>query len=139
MLGLEVLMTRAVILILAAALLSAVLVGACRTGGQATGTLEGTVTIGPISPVQREGVKEEIPPEVYAARKVMVYDSGGKKLVQQVDLEDDGTYRVELKVGTYTVDINRIGVDSSDEVPRQVDIVAGETVLLDIDIDTGIR
>ncbi len=132
-------MMRAFALILCVLALLAALSAGCRPVDQGTGTLQGTVTIGPISPVQREGVKEEVPPAVYAARKVMVYDTGGKKLVRQVDLEDDGAYSVELEVGTYTVDINRIGVDFSDEVPRQVDIVAGETVVLDIDIDTGIR
>ena len=132
-------MTRAFILILATVALLGALAGACQTADRGTGRLEGTVTIGPISPVQREGVTEEIPPAVYATRKVMVYDQDGKKLVRQVDLQDDGTYGVELKEGTYTVDINRIGVDFSDEVPRQLEIVAGETVLLDIDIDTGIR
>ena len=89
--------------------------------------------------MQREGVEEVIRPEVYAARKVVVYDRGGGRIIEEVDLGDDGHYSVDLKPGVYTVDINRIGVDSSDEVPREVEIRAGETVLLDIDIDTGIR
>jgi hypothetical protein len=46
---------------------------------------------------------------------------------------------VELDPGVYRVDINRIGVDSSSDVPEQVEIVAGLTFKLDIDIDTGIR
>ena len=44
-----------------------------------------------------------------------------------------------LKPGTYTVDINRIGMDSSDDVPQRVEIQLGITTRLDIDIDTGIR
>ena len=123
--------------LMAVVMMAVLLAPAC--GDRETGALQGRVTIGPISPVQREGVKEEIPPEVYAARKVVVYDRGGRRLVEEVDLEDDGRYRVDLKPGVYTVDINRTGVDSSDEVPREVEIRAGETVLLDIDIDTGIR
>ena len=115
----------------------ALLAPACGDGQ--TGTLQGRVTIGPISPVQREGVKEMIPPEVYAARKVVVYDRNGRRIIEEVDLEDDGHYRVDLKPGIYVVDINRLGIDFSDEVPRKVEIRAGGTVLLDIDIDTGIR
>lgn len=124
-------------------IISLVLVGlllaGCTGGTKDTGTLEGRVTIGPLSPVEREGEITVVPPEVYAARKVMVYDKSGKKLVRQVDLANDGSYRVELEVGTYTVDINRLGIDSSSDVPRQVEIRANETVRLDIDIDTGIR
>ncbi len=120
--------------------LMGLLVPACGSGAATeTGTLEGDVTIGPISPVQREGVKEVISPDVYAARKVVVYDRGGRRVIEEVDLEDDGHYSVDLKPGIYMVDINRLGIDSSDEVPREVEIRAGETVLLDIDIDTGIR
>jgi hypothetical protein len=36
-------------------------------------------------------------------------------------------------------DINRIGVDSSTDVPRDIEIRVGETTRLDIEIDTGIR
>ncbi len=52
---------------------------------------------------------------------------------------DDGTYWVELSPGTYLVDINRVGMDRSAEVPKTIQIRAGEMVTLDIDIDTGIR
>jgi len=112
---------------------------ACTVGVEVVGILEGRVTIGPIWAVEREGEERDVPPEVYAARKVMVYDRSGKRLVKQVDIGEDGRYRVELKVGVYVVDINRIGVDHSGDVPREVRISPGETVVLDIDIDTGIR
>ena len=115
------------------------LLAGCNAGAQATGTLEGNVTIGPLQPVQREGEVTVVPPEVYATRKVMVYDKIGKNLIKQVDIDGKGHYQVELKPATYTIDINRIGIDSSGEVPRQIEIKAGETVTLNIDIDTGIR
>ena len=69
----------------------------------------------------------------------MVYDKSGKKLIQQVDIAYEGRYVVHLKPGTYTIDINHIGVDSSDDVQQQVEIQLGITTRLDIDIDTGIR
>lgn len=115
------------------------LLSACQGSPQQTGTLEGYVSIGPIWPVERPGESRPIPPEVYQARKVMVYDKRGTKLVEEVDLMQDGYYRVELKSGIYVVDINHIGIDSSSDVPQEVEIRAGETVKLDIDIDTGIR
>jgi hypothetical protein len=60
-------------------------------------------------------------------------------LLKTVDIDCDGRYRVELEPGVYRVDINRIGVDFSSDVPEQVEITAGLTFKLDIDIDTGIR
>ena len=69
----------------------------------------------------------------------MVYDKNRKKLVRQVDIDCNGMYRTELEAGHYVIDINRIGIDHSSEVPAEVEIRPRETVRLDIDIDTGIR
>jgi hypothetical protein len=122
-----------------AAILILLPVSGCVGETPEPGILEGQVTIGPISPVERPGEPQPIPPEVYQARKVMVYDQSGKKLVAEVDLSSQGYYRVELRPGTYTIDINRTGIDHSSEVPTQVVIESGEATLLNIDIDTGIR
>ncbi len=104
-----------------------------------SGILQGIVTIGPITPVERPREKPPMPPEVYEARKIMVYDKSGKKLIQQVDIDSEGRYVTHLKPGTYTIDINHIGMDSSDDVPQQVGIQSGITTRFDVDIDTGIR
>ena len=123
---------------LALAILLLLLLPACGGGGE--GVLTGQVTVGPLSPVVRPGdTPQPVPPEVYAARKVMVYNARGNQLVREVSLQADGRYRTVLKAGVYTVDINYSGIDHSPEVPRQVEIIAGETFTLDIDIDTGIR
>ena len=111
----------------------------CSEATQEPGILEGKVTIGPIVPVERPGIEYEIPCEVYEARKIMVYDRNHKKLVKQVDIDCNGMYRAELEPGHYVIDINRIGIDHSSEVPAKVEIRPRETVRLDIDIDTGIR
>lgn len=115
------------------------LLAGCSTATVETGTLEGNVTIGPLQPVEKPGEKPPVPCEVYEARKVMVYDRSGKNLVRQVDIDCNGHYQVDLKPATYTIDINRIGIDYSGEVPTQIDIRSGDVVTLDIDIDTGIR
>ena len=119
--------------------IACLLFAACSDEVLQAGTLEGQVTIGPIQPVVRPGEDPAVPPEVYAARKVMVYDKNGKKLIQEVSLGHDGYYSVELQPGIYTIDINRIGIDSSSDVPGQIEIISGETIKVDIDIDTGIR
>ncbi|MFC1874366.1 hypothetical protein ACFLYX_03595 [Chloroflexota bacterium] len=115
------------------------LLAGCSPAATATGMLEGNVSIGPLQPVERPGEKPPVPCEVYEARKIMVYDKSGKKLLEQVDIDCQGHYRVDLKPAIYTVDINRLGIDHSFEVPVQIEIKSGESIKLDIDIDTGIR
>ena len=48
-------------------------------------------------------------------------------------------YSFVLKPGTYVVDIRNQGIDRSQELPKTVTIREGETIRLDISIDTGIR
>lgn len=108
------------------------------------GLLQGNVTIGPISPVEHPGQTTTIRCDVFEARKIMIYDKLGNNLVKQIDIEcnseeNHAKYKVELKPGIYKIDINNIGIDFSKDVPKQVEIKAGQTTMLDIDIDTGIR
>ena len=114
------------------------LVLSCSTPSE-PGILQGYVSIGPIQPVVRPGEIVEVPCEVYEARKIMVYDKSGNKLIQQVDIDCDGKYSVKLSPERYNIDINRIGIDSSSDVPKKVEINSGLTTRLDIDIDTGMR
>jgi len=114
-------------------------ISGCSNGNTEAGILTGKVIIGPISPVVRPGEELIIPCGVYEARKIMVYDGDREELVEQVDIDCDGIYMVELKPDVYTIDINRIGVDYSTEVPRKIVIKSGETFELNLDIDTGIR
>lgn len=104
-----------------------------------SGIIQGLVSIEPITPVEKPGEKPPVPPEVYEARKIMVYDKSGKNLIKQIDIDGEGRYVANLKPGIYIIDINHIGIDSSDDVPKQVEIQSGITIRLDIDIDTGIR
>jgi len=117
--------------------LSAMLIS-CGGIRQANGVLEGKVSIGPITPVQ-QSTPVPTPPEVYAARKVLVYDSEHNKLLYTVSLDDNGNYRIEFEPGTYVVDINHVGIDRSSEVPKTIEIEPGITVVLNISIDTGLR
>jgi len=69
----------------------------------------------------------------------MIYKQNGADLVEEVDIDCDGRYRIELLPGTYVVDINNTGIDRSPDVPSEVEINSNLTTRLDIDIDTGIR
>jgi hypothetical protein len=115
-------------------------IAACSSGPKEIGTLQGQVTIGPLVPVVGPGVEEPTPgPEVFADRKIVIYDAKGRRELGQVDIQSGGSYRVDLEVGTYLVDINHLGIDHAAGLPGLVEIRANEITILDIDIDTGIR
>lgn len=113
--------------------------GQDQNGSPQVGILAGRVTIGPICPVERLNVTCPVPPEAYAVRKIVVYRADGASIVQVVGINATGYYQTTLNPGTYVVDINHIGIDRSATVPQEVTIRAGETIVLNIDVDTGIR
>lgn len=115
-------------------------VAACSATARAAGTLEGHVTIGPLVPVVRQGEPEPTPaPEVYAARQIVVFAKDGQTEVARAQVDAGGDYRVQLPPGTYAVDINHAGIDRAADLPKTMQISAGQVTRLDVDIDTGIR
>jgi hypothetical protein len=114
---------------------------ACSAAADAHGVLEGHVTIGPLAgDIASDGKAAPIPPEVYAARKIVVRSADGESEVARVDIDPaSGRYRVPLAPGTYVIDINRIGIDSANGLPKTISVASGATATLDIAIDTGIR
>ena len=116
----------------------------CQPGGPETVLLQGAVTIGPIFPVEIPGDTRPVPPEVFSSRKIMIYDESGKNLVREVYITQigqtaTGYYTAQIAPGTYTVDINHLGIDRSGNLPQKITVSADETITIDIDIDTGIR
>ena len=104
------------------------------------GYLEGRVTIGPLTPVERAGVPTpSVPPEVYAALLIDIYLPDGTTRIANAKVKPDGTYRVELAPGMYLVTVPRAGIQRGVDLPKTITIVAGQTARMDIDIDTGIR
>jgi hypothetical protein len=116
----------------------------CQPGGAETVLLQGAVTIGPISPVERPGESPVVPPEVFSSRYLIIYDESGKKLVREVYFTQigqgaTGYYTAQIAPGTYVVDINHLGMDRADNLPVKISVIADETVTIDVNIDTGIR
>ena len=134
-----------VILLTIGALAGSLLIASCQQpGGPETVLLQGAVTIGPLSPVEVPGENPVVPPEVFSARKLMIYDASGKRLVREVYFTQIGTgatgyYTAQIAPGTYTVDINHSGIDTADNLPQKITVSADETVTIDVHIDTGIR
>jgi hypothetical protein len=101
------------------------------------GYLEGQVMLGPICPVERFDTPCPVSPEAYAAREILI--SQGQEILARAKLDAQGRYWIALMPGRYRVDINRVGMDRSSDVPKAIDIARGKTLRLDIEIDTGIR
>ena len=113
---------------------------ACAPIPQEYGTLQGQVAIGPLQPVHQEGELEPTPaPEVYAAREIVIFKENGKTESTRVSIGPNGSYQAELPVGFYVVDINHIGIDMAQDLPRKIEITPQTVTVLDISIDTGIR
>ena len=112
----------------------------CSFGPVEYGILEGQVNIGPLQPAMQVGEEAPTPaPEVYTAREIVVYKKNGTTEFTRLEIGATGWYQGELPVDTYVIDINRIGIDSADNLPKKIEIRADVTTRLDIEIDTGIR
>jgi hypothetical protein len=99
-------------------------------------TLEGMITRGPLSPVERPGAPNAGP--VAGARLEITTPNGSK--VASVESNSAGKYSVPLAPGTYLVTvISPAGAFNRPNPPASVVIKAGETTHFDIRIDTGIR
>ncbi len=105
------------------------------------GILQGKVEIGPICPVERIDNPCKPTPEMYAARKVLIYDPSGNELVKTVSLNDNGGYETYLAPGNYIVDISgrTQGIGGVSGVPQTISVRANATITVNINIDTGIR
>jgi hypothetical protein len=127
-----------VILVFAWALILSL--SSCTPGPRHTGILEGQVTIGPLVPITREGEAPPTPgPEVYAERKIVVYEQDGVTEVARLQIDSHGNYRAELPAGFYVIDINHAGIDRAADLPKEIEITEGGTTVVNVDIDTGIR
>jgi uncharacterized protein YcnI len=103
-----------------------------------TGTLNGKVSIGPLCPVEPCTIPHDRLVAAYAARPITISTPDGI-VVTTVTADPESGYTVTLKQGTYIVTLQKQGIGGSPDLPATVTIRSGETVVLDISIDTGIR
>ncbi len=109
------------------------------TTAKVYGRLSGLVKIGPICPVEREGNPCPTPPSAYAARKILVMDERGTKILFTVDIDGQGLYVIDLAPAKYRIDLKPLGIDRSSELPAVVEIHANSVTTLNVNIDTGLR
>lgn len=114
----------------------------CPFVPRGNGTLEGTMTIGPICPVETYPPDPRCKPsaETYAARKVYVWAANRSRIIATLTPDANGRFSVLLPAGEYIVDVaHQPGPGGATGVPKTVVIAEGQTVSISIDIDTGIR
>jgi len=103
------------------------------------GTLKGKADIGPICPVEQIGVPCPVPVEAYTSRSIIVFTKDTHKEVLETHFKADGTYQIQLPAGTYTIELAPNGIDHASGLPKDIIIQSGETIELNLSIDTGIR
>ncbi len=121
----------------AVALLFTLALAACGNGTPAparTGTLEGREVIGPLCPVEPcTGAANP-----YEGRSLEL--RGAYQPLRLVGLESDGRFSASVPAGLYTVGLTDCGfLGCGVTLPTRVEVRAGETATLTIQIDTGIR
>ena len=104
------------------------------------GFLQGRVTIGPLCPLEKNLSGSGCQPteETYKDWPIIVYTPDKKIKIAQINPALNGTYKIELPVGNYVIDLEgryRFGRN----LPANVIIKKGKTTTLNINIDTGIR
>jgi hypothetical protein len=114
------------------------------------GSLEGKITIGPLCPVEPCKTSPERLAKIFETRKVIVYEQRTKIKIAKIDLDENGEYAVSLRPDTYIVDVtdgkgNELPLEKpratigNVRFPREISIKAGEKVVINFHIDTGIR
>ena len=108
---------------------------------QEQGILEGTISIGPICPVETDPPQAECLPtaETYKAYPVSLWTSDGGQKVAQLSPALDGSFSMELDPGQYLIKLEKGNSIGGSNLPITVEISTLEKTIVNIDIDTGIR
>ena len=129
-------MRRLLGLLLLAALLSSSC-GIGTRGGEAgeIGTVQGRVLLGPTCPVQTEA--SPCPDEPLAGVTVQAVE--GDVVVATAESDAQGRFSMDLVPRTYLVQAVPEDDPARTAKPIEVTVVAGETVEVDVPVDSGIR
>lgn len=105
------------------------------------GFLEGTISIGPLCPVETDPPSPGCLPtaETYKAYPVYVCTPDGSKKIALISPALDGSFKTDLAPGKYLVILDKDQGIGSSNLPKEVTINSFETTEISIEIDTGIR
>jgi hypothetical protein len=118
------------------ALVAAFMLTACGAASGPTGLLQGTVTLGPISPVEQVGA----PPNTRPYAATIDVETPGGDVVATVSSGEDGDFAVRLPAGSYRlVPRSPEGQPLPRATPLGAAVAADGTTTVTIAYDTGIR
>ncbi len=105
------------------------------------GQLEGTISIGPICPVETVPPSPDCLPtaETYKAYPVSIWSSDGTKRIALITPAPDGSFSMELSPGQYLIKQDKNNGIGGSNLPIKIVITPEEKTTVSIDIDTGIR
>ncbi|MBF8266268.1 MAG: hypothetical protein HW384_2132 [Dehalococcoidia bacterium] len=112
----------------------------CTPGGSAppdklSGVLNGSVTIGPLCPV--EPCSNPIG-EVYSSRVLLLKQ--GNREITRLPLQPDGNFNATVPAGVYSIELSECTfMGCSRALPIKTVVEPEKTTTVQIDIDTGIR
>lgn len=75
----------------------------------------------------------------YADYPLIILNRDGKQEIARVNADTSGNYRLELPPGDYILDVPRRTPKRTRATPQPFTVVSGQTVRVDMDIDTGVR
>jgi len=104
------------------------------------GFLEGKVTIGPLCPVETDPPDPACQPtqETYNNWPIVVWTADKRTKIATIKPDLHGNYKIDLPEGTYLIDLDKQHMFGKN-LPVFIDIKSNEIIILNIDIDTGIR
>ncbi len=124
-------------LLLAVGLAAILVVSLFFSSSFGIGTIQGTVTIGPWTPVEPIGGSHP-PPEVYTSRHIILEGTFQPRI--EIPMNGTGYFTAHVRPGTYSLTMsNCTFLGCSRVLPMTVTVKQGETTTLQIKIDTGIR
>jgi hypothetical protein len=107
------------------------------------GIVTGKVKFSPVKPGPVRPNEPEADPSVmqkiYAAHKVRILAEDGKKVIREVEINTQGTYKAELEPGIYFLQVFPPSMGKLQKQSQRVEVTAGKTTQADISIDTGMR
>ena len=105
------------------------------------GLLQGTISIGPICPVESDPPRPECLPtaETYKAYPVGIWTPDGKRKITQISPALDGSYIVIMDPGQYLIKLDIVNNIGGSNLPVIIELGAADKITLNIDINTGIR
>lgn len=104
------------------------------------GFLEGHLKIISLKEVELAGgTPAKLMAENYTEYPLIILNKNGQKEIARVAPDRDGNYRVSLPSGGYVLDVQGRRPGGVRATPQPFTVVSGQTVRVDMDVDTGVR